>query len=84
MKQVLVTGGTRGIGAGVARSLASAGWSVVAASVSQAEIDAFDPQDGITTQLLDVTDQTSVDAAFGELSRLDALVNCAGILLRDD
>ena len=84
MKQVLVTGGTRGIGAGVARSLASAGWSVVAASVSQAEIDAFDPQDGITTRLLDVTDQTSVDAAFGELTRLDALVNCAGILLRDD
>lgn len=84
MKQVLVTGGTRGIGAGVARSLASAGWSVVAASVSQAEIDAFDPQDGITTRLVDVTDQPSVDAAFGELSRLDALVNCAGILLRGE
>ena len=83
-KTVVVTGGTRGIGAGVARSLASAGWSVVAASVSQAEIDAFEPQDGITTHLLDVTDQTSVDATFGELTRLDALVNCAGILLRGE
>lgn len=82
MKQALVTGGTRGIGAGVARSLAKAGWSVIAASVSQSELEAFAPQDGITVQLLDVTDQNSVDAAFGGLTQLDALVNCAGILLR--
>ena len=82
MKQALVTGGTRGIGAGVARLLASAGWSVVAASVSQAEIDAFEPQDGIQAQFLDVTDQASVDAVFNDFNRLDALVNCAGILSR--
>ena len=84
MKHALVTGGTRGIGAGVARSLASAGWSVVAASVSQAELDAFGPQDGIKTQLLDVTEQASVDAVFGALTQLDALVNCAGILVRGE
>jgi NAD(P)-dependent dehydrogenase (short-subunit alcohol dehydrogenase family) len=84
MKHALVTGGTRGIGAGVARSLAKAGWSVTAASVSQSEIDAFEPQDGITVQLLDVTDQSSVDAAFAGLTQLDALVNCAGILLRGE
>ncbi len=82
MKQVLVTGGTRGIGAGVARTLASAGWSVIAASVSQAELDAFESQDGISVTLLDVTDQSSIDAVFNGLSRLDGLVNCAGILLR--
>ncbi|MBW4709902.1 SDR family oxidoreductase [Roseobacter sp. YSTF-M11] len=84
MKQAVVTGGTRGIGAGVARSLAQAGWSVVAASVSQTELDAFEPQDGITTQLLDVTNQSSVDEVIGGLMQLDALVNCAGILLRGD
>ncbi|WP_425039492.1 SDR family NAD(P)-dependent oxidoreductase [Primorskyibacter sp. S187A] len=82
MKHALVTGGTRGIGAGVARTLARHGWSVVAASVSQDELDAFAPQDGITTHLLDVTDQASVDALFGGLTGLDALVNCAGILVR--
>ena len=82
MKHALVTGGTRGIGAGVARSLASAGWSVVAASASQAEIDAFEPQDGIITQFMDVTDQASVDTVFNDFNRLDALVNCAGILSR--
>ena len=82
MKQALVTGGTRGIGAGVARSLASAGWSVVAASVSRAEINAFEPQDGIQAQILDVTDQASVDVVIKNLNRMDALVNCAGILSR--
>lgn len=84
MKQAFVTGGTRGIGAGVARAMAAEGWSVIAASVSQTELNAFEPQDGIETQLLDVTDQASVDAVFGGLSRLDALVNCAGILIRGD
>ncbi len=84
MKQALVTGGTGGIGAGVARALAQAGWSVIAASVSQPELDVFEPQDGISVQLLDVTDQNSVDAVFGDLTGLDALVNCAGILLRGE
>lgn len=84
MKQALVTGGTRGIGAGVARSLAEAGWSVIAASVSQSELDAFENQDGIKVQVLDVTDQASINGVFGDLTRLDALVNCAGILLRGE
>ncbi|WP_170351628.1 SDR family NAD(P)-dependent oxidoreductase [Ruegeria atlantica] len=84
MKQALVTGGTRGIGAGVARSLADAGWSVIAASASQSELDAFEPQDGIKLLILDVTDQTSIDDVFGELTGLNALVNCAGILLRGE
>ena len=84
MRQVLVTGGTRGIGAGVAQSLADAGYSVVAVSASQAELDAFASREGIKTRLMDVTDQTSVEAVFGELERLDGLVNCAGILRRGD
>ncbi|MCV6592667.1 MAG: SDR family oxidoreductase [Silicimonas sp.] len=83
MKQAVVTGGTRGIGAGIARVLAEAGWSVIAASVSEAEMEAFAPQDGITLHLLDVTDQASVEGLFAPLDRLDALVNCAGILVRE-
>ena len=84
MRQAFVTGGTSGIGAGVARTLANAGWSVIAAAVSQSELDAFEAQDGIAVRLLDVTDQASVESAFSDLTQLDALVNCAGILLRGD
>lgn len=84
MRQAFVTGGTSGIGAGVARTLAHAGWSVIAASVSQSELDAFEAQDGIAVRRLDVTDQASVETAFSDLTQLDALVNCAGILLRGD
>jgi NAD(P)-dependent dehydrogenase (short-subunit alcohol dehydrogenase family) len=68
----------------VARTLAHAGWSVIAASVSQSELDAFEAQDGIAVRRLDVTDQASVETAFNDLTQLDALVNCAGILLRGD
>ena len=84
MRQAFVTGGTSGIGAGVARTLAHAGWSVIAASVSQSELDAFEAQDAIAVRRLDVTDQASVETAFSDLTQLDALVNCAGILLRGD
>ncbi len=82
MKTAIVTGGTRGIGAGVARVLADAGWQVIAASASEEERAAFDPHPGITLAPLDVTDDASVKALFGGLDRLDGLVNCAGILRR--
>jgi NAD(P)-dependent dehydrogenase (short-subunit alcohol dehydrogenase family) len=84
MKKVLVTGGTGGIGVGVAHCLAEVGCSVIAVSASQVELDAFKPQDSIELRLMDVTDQTSVDAVFATLDRLDGLVNCAGILRRGD
>lgn len=84
MKTVVVTGGTRGIGAGVALTLADAGWHVIAASASEAEREAFGRKEGIELADLDVTDDSSVDALFGSLDHLDGLVNCAGILRRGD
>lgn len=84
MKTAVVTGGTRGIGAGVVQSLADAGWSVIAASASQTEIDAFAPSGNVQTRLLDVTDAASVLSLFDGLDRLDGLVNCAGIIRRND
>ncbi|MBA4191916.1 MAG: 2-deoxy-D-gluconate 3-dehydrogenase [Planctomycetaceae bacterium] len=79
---VLVTGGTRGIGEGVARHLASTGYRVIAAGFSEAEIAAFAPQPGIETALLDVTSESSVAKLLGGIPQLAGLVNCAGILQR--
>lgn len=82
-RTALVTGGTRGIGAGVAEVLKSAGWRVIAASASQEEIAEFTTATGIEACHLDVTDKESVDSVFGGLEQLDALINCAGILQRE-
>lgn len=81
-KTVVVTGGTRGIGGAVSRVLFDAGWHVIAATVSQQEIEAFDGPSEIDLRLLDVTDNNAVKSLFNAVDQLDGLVNCAGILQR--
>ncbi len=85
MKQAVVIGGTQGIGAGVALSLQEEGWRVLATGVSDGEVEAFAVQNRtVECALLDVTDNDQVTSLFSGLTRLDGLVNCAGILARDD
>lgn len=79
---VIVTGGTRGIGAGVARQLASSGYPVIATGCSAEEVAEFRIQPGIETAVLDVTCQESVDRLCSRVPILSGLVNCAGILQR--
>jgi NAD(P)-dependent dehydrogenase (short-subunit alcohol dehydrogenase family) len=79
-KSALVTGGTTGIGLGIARGLARAGARVIAAGLG--ELPA--PEPGIAFQNLNVTSQEQVNALAGSIERLDILVNCAGIIRRDD
>lgn len=81
-KTALVTGGTRGIGEGIARALAEAGFSVVATGLTDDEIAAFSSHPDIRTAKLDVTDAASVERVLAACPRLDALVNCAGIIQR--
>lgn len=81
---VVITGGTSGIGAGVAEVLCADGYSVIAATVSEAEIDAFAGSSDIELRLLDVTDNEAVKTFFAGLDQLAGLVNCAGILVRGD
>lgn len=64
----LVTGGATGIGLGIAHGLESVGARVIAAGIPD----------------LDVTSTDSVASLVGSLTRLDILVNCAGIIRRDE
>lgn len=84
IKKCVVTGGTRGIGAGVSNILGEAGIEVVAVSACYEEVEGFKGNGLVTTQRLDVTDGNAVAAFFASQERLDALVNCTGILRRED
>lgn len=86
-KNVLVTGSSRGIGAGIALRLASEGARVAITYSSKPEsaerVLAELPGTGHIKLHLNVGDEASVLAAFDEISRtfgaLDGLVNNAGI-----
>lgn len=71
---VVVTGGTRGVGAGIARAFAETGARVVACARRPPE----QPLDGIEFIPLDLRDPPAVRTFFGALPRLDVLVNNAG------
>jgi len=83
MKQAIVIGGTRGIGAGIADTLAGKGWRVCVTGVSGDETEAYlaNRPDG-AAEVLDVRDNGAVTSFFERQARLDGLVNCAGILAR--
>jgi NAD(P)-dependent dehydrogenase (short-subunit alcohol dehydrogenase family) len=84
-KTAVVTGGTQGIGAGIARHLAALGARVIAAGLAptDAQISALAAH-GIEAAPLDVASRQDVDALFAGLASLDMLVNCAGVIRRGD
>ncbi|MEV7029830.1 SDR family oxidoreductase [Streptomyces sp. NPDC093272] len=73
-RTVVVTGGTRGVGAGIARAFADAGAHVTACARRPPER----PLDGVDFTPLDLRDPPAVRAFFDALPRLDVLVNNAG------
>lgn len=74
----LVTGGTSGIGEGIAAFLAELGATVVAVGLNASDC-ALPQSNHITVEEVDVTKPDQMEKLFGSLSRLDILVNCAGI-----
>jgi NAD(P)-dependent dehydrogenase (short-subunit alcohol dehydrogenase family) len=82
-RQVLVTGGSSGIGAAVARAFAQLGAEVLATGATDQEVDAARTKDAdVRFERLDVRDAAAVAALVESLPRLDHLVNCAGVIRR--
>src|SRR5207248_10092204 len=84
---ILVVGGTSGIGAAVADAFAVLGAVVTVTGATRHETDAardgpdFKCREAVA---LDVRDERAIVALVGDLPRLDVLVNCAGVIRRDE
>jgi len=84
-RQVLVVGGTSGIGAGIAAAFLSHGARVKVTGATAAEVETAAkeaPIEEADCVALDVRDDDAVRACFESLKTLDVLVNCAGMLRR--
>ena len=77
--RALVTGGGRGIGAGIARALAGDGWDVVVAARSREQVEAVAGAIGGEWVEVDVMDRGSVERLVAEAGEIDLLVANAGI-----
>jgi len=86
-KRVLVTGGSSGIGAAIARAYRAAGADVTATGIAQSEIDERQAEagyDGVDFSILDVRDVDAIAQLMTRFETLDVLVNCAGMIRRGD
>jgi len=84
-RRVLVSGGTSGIGAAIARACAATGAEVSVTGASEAEAQAARARAdmaGIACSALDVRDAAAVAERVAALGELDVVVNCAGIIRR--
>lgn len=82
-KVALVTGASRGLGAGIAEALKEAGATVAGTSREEGSARTISEKLGTPPVTMDVADVASVragvDRMVGELGRIDILVNNAGV-----
>lgn len=84
-RQVLVSGGTSGIGLAVARHYLARGDAVTITAASERDLEsAREPlaSHEVALEVADVTDRQQVERLVARFGTLDVLVNCAGIILR--
>jgi NAD(P)-dependent dehydrogenase (short-subunit alcohol dehydrogenase family) len=86
-RQVLVCGGTSGIGAAVAASFVAAGANVTFTGATQREVEAASADPRLHRaygHVLDVADGEAVEKFVGGYSAIHHVVNCAGIIRRGE
>jgi 3-oxoacyl-[acyl-carrier protein] reductase len=77
----LVTGGGRGIGAGIARELAAAGWHVTVTGRTEDQVEAVAGEIGGTAVVGDVSKREDVERMLAAAGPIELLVANAGIAL---
>ena len=74
-----ISGGGRGIGANIARALASDGWDVVVGARTREQVEQVAAEIGVEWVQVDVADRSSVERAVAEAGEVDLLVANAGV-----
>ncbi len=82
--RALVTGGGRGVGAGIARELAANGWDVTVTGRTAEQVEAVAAEIGGTAVVGDVTNRDDVERMLAEAGPIDLLVANAGVALWED
>jgi 3-oxoacyl-[acyl-carrier protein] reductase len=82
--RALVTGGGRGIGAGMARALAGAGWEVAVTGRTAEQVEAVAAEIGGTAIVGDVSQRADVERMLAEAGPIDLLCANAGVALWED
>jgi NAD(P)-dependent dehydrogenase (short-subunit alcohol dehydrogenase family) len=81
--KALITGGTTGIGLGIAIAMVEAGYHVTVTGVTDEQVAAVATGPPLAAVKLDVTSAASVAAVLAPFDDLAALINCAGVLFRN-
>ena len=81
MPTILITGGSRGIGAELVQQYAADGWDVIATARSDSDLKELDAMDNVTAMELDVAKPDSVAAFIDGIGDrpIDVFLNSAGV-----
>jgi NAD(P)-dependent dehydrogenase (short-subunit alcohol dehydrogenase family) len=83
MSNAIITGGTTGIGFGIAIAMVEAGYHVTVTGITDEQVAAVATSERLSAVKLDVTSAASVAAVLAPYDRLAALINCAGMIVRN-
>jgi NAD(P)-dependent dehydrogenase (short-subunit alcohol dehydrogenase family) len=83
IRKALITGGATGIGYAIATAMVEAGYHVTVTGLTDEQVAAVVTGPHLIATKLDVTSTASASAVLDSFDRLDALVNCAGMIIRN-